>query len=185
MTAGTVTLCLALALGLVACSDDEPDDAAPTSETTASSSTTTTAPERPASTTTTAFDPSSVAGEVEAAYLRSWDVYADAVYDLVLDEEALTAVYAKDGLSTLRAEIDRRISEDAASLVRVEHNYEIAMSSATGANVIDQLVNHQVLIDPVTKEPTEQDPNESQLLNFKMELIDGQWRVTLIQRVNS
>ena len=33
---------------------------------------------------------------MEAAYLRSWDVYADAVYDLVLDEEALAEVYADD-----------------------------------------------------------------------------------------
>ncbi|MGV3759041.1 MAG: hypothetical protein ACO1PW_05780, partial [Actinomycetota bacterium] len=75
-------------LGSGACGDD--GDAAPTTtterETTTSSSTTTsTAPPRPTSTTTTMFDPASVEGEVEAAYLRSWEVYADAVYNLELD----------------------------------------------------------------------------------------------------
>ena len=102
VTAGRVTLCIALALGLVACSDDPDDEHAHAPSETSSSSTTTTAPERPASTTTTAFDPASVEGEVEAAYLKSWDVYADAVYDLVLDEEALAEVYAEDHLETKR-----------------------------------------------------------------------------------
>ena len=106
MAAGTVTLCVALALGLVACSDD-PDESTPSTEETSSSSTTTTAPERPASTTTTAFDPTSVEGEVEAAYLKSWDVYADAVYDLVLDEEALAEVYAEDQPRHHAEEIER------------------------------------------------------------------------------
>ena len=109
MAAGSVTLCLALVLGLVACSDDS-DGGSPTTESSSSSSSSaTTAPERAASTTTTAFDPASVEGAVEAAYLRSWDVYADAVYDLVLDEEALESVYAEEHLETKRAEIERRI----------------------------------------------------------------------------
>ena len=92
VAAGRVTLCFALALGLVACTDDADDGGTPTTET-SDATTTSTAPERPASTTTTAFDPASVEGEVEAAYLKSWDVYADAVYDLELDDEALAEVF--------------------------------------------------------------------------------------------
>ena len=162
MTAGSVTLCFALAMGLAACRDD-PDESAPTTEETSSSSTTSTAPERPASTTTTAFDPASVEGEVEAAYLRSWDVYADAVYDLVLDEEALEEVYAEASLE------DRRRSEiEAPSRRRVElrwcavdHDYDIERHLApTTALVVDAYVNHQVLIDPDTKEPVEADPQQ-------------------------
>ncbi len=84
---------------LAACSSDDPD-AAPTTTTSEPTSTTpsstTTPPERPPSTTTTAFDPASVEGQVEAAYLRSWDVYAEAVYNLELDEAALSEVYADD-----------------------------------------------------------------------------------------
>ena len=43
-------------------------------------------PERPPhSTDTTVYDPATVEGEVEAAYLRSWEVYADAVWNLDYD----------------------------------------------------------------------------------------------------
>jgi hypothetical protein len=183
VTAWGVTARLAVAaLVFAACSSDEPD-ASPTTREPTPSSTTTSAPERPASTTTTAFDPASVEGQVEAAYLRSWDVYADAVYDLVLDEEALAEVYAAEGLTTLLDEISGRIDEDRASLVHVEHNYEVSVSSEIEANVIDQIVNHQVVIDAQTKEPLEEDPNERQLLNFKLKRIDGTWKVTFIQRV--
>ena len=107
MTSGRVTVCFALVFCLVACSDDGPDESSPTTDETASSTTTSTAPERPASTTTTAFDPASVEGEVEAAYLKSWDVYADAVYNLVLDEEALAEVYADDEPRDRADEVDR------------------------------------------------------------------------------
>ena len=63
---------------------------------------------------------------MEAAYLKSWDVYADAVYDLVLDEEALAEVYAE----TQPRDRDGRRSSDAstkarAALVRVDHDYTI------------------------------------------------------------
>jgi hypothetical protein len=181
VTAWGVTLCFALALGLVACSDDEPDDAAPTTE--ERSSSTTTAPERPASTTTTAFDPASVEGEVEAAYLRSWDVYAEAVYDLVLDEEALAEVYAEDHLETKRSEIERRIENGEAALVRVEHDYSIDVLDEATVLLVDQYRNHQVLIDPETKEPIEEDPDEVVADAVTLKRIDGEWRVTLKERL--
>ena len=106
VAAGRVTLCFAPVVGLVVCSDDS-DGGSPTTESSSSSRSTTTAPERPASTTTTAFDPASVEGAVEAAYLKSWDVYADAVYDLVLDEEALESVYAETSARGSTDEIER------------------------------------------------------------------------------
>ena len=160
MAAGRVTLCVALALGLVVCSDD-PDDSTPSTEETSSSSTTTTAPERPASTTTTAFDPASVEGEVEAAYLKSWDVYADAVYDLVLDEEALAEVYADDAASNRdgRDRGSNRRGARSRSFVSITTTRSTSRSTTT-ALVVDNYVNHQVLIDPETKEPIEDDPNE-------------------------
>ena len=184
MTVRGFTLCIALGLATAACSDDEPDAASTTTvEDTTTRSPTTTAPERQPSTTTTAFDPASVEGAVEAAYLRSWDVYADAVYNLELDEAALADVYAGEGLTTLREEIQRRIDDETPSLVRVDHSYGIAIAGSTAANVIDNITNHQTLIDPVSMRPVEEDPNQVQLLNFKMSLIDEKWRVTVIQRV--
>ena len=38
-------------------------------------------------------------------------------------------------------------------------------------------MNHQVLIDPETKEPIEDDPNEAIVDAFTLRLTDGRWRV--------
>ena len=91
-----------------------------------------TAPERPASTTTTAFDPASVEGEVEAAYLKSWDVYADAVYDLVLDEEALAEVYAEDAVS-------RRSARRSSVASMTASGARVASSTTTTIDVVDEI----------------------------------------------
>jgi hypothetical protein len=179
-----VTLCTALAVAVASCTGGDDPESAPTTTTGEPTSTTTTAPERLASTTTTAFDPSSVEGAVEAAYLRSWDVYADAVYDLELDEPALAEVYAGVSLRNLVNEIRDRATQRRAALVRVEHNYEITVTAPTSAVVVDAYRNHQVLVDAVTKVPLEADPNEEMLYSFSMTLVDGRWHVTKIERVN-
>lgn len=178
---------IALVLGAAACSDDDPEAATTTTtvEDTTTTSTTTTMPERPSSTTTTAFDPASVEGAVEAAYLRSWDVYADAVYDLELDEEALAEVYAERSLTTRMDEIVGRIADGRAAYVQLDHDYDIVIVDGATAAVLDNFTNHQVLIDPDTREPIEGDPNEVLLVNFQMKLLDGVWKVTLIEKVDS
>jgi hypothetical protein len=181
----------AVALVLVlaaACSDSDPEAAPSTTSgattSTAEATTTTTAPEWMPSTTTTAFDPASVEGEVEAAYLRSWDVYAQAVYDLELVEAALAEVFGERSLDTRREEITDRIETGRAAHVVIEHDYQVVIVEPGLALVVDAFTNHQVLIDPVTKEPIEEDPNERLLVNFQMKLVEGSWRVTLIQKVS-
>ncbi|MGH9084897.1 MAG: hypothetical protein ACRDYW_05545 [Acidimicrobiales bacterium] len=182
-TWGAAAAALAVLLGLAGCSGGDDDDATTTTDRTTTSSTTT-EPERPASTTTTAYDPAAIEGQVEAAYLRSWDVYADAVYHLELDEQALAEVYAEASLATRTSEISERIDTGRAAHVRIDHDYEVVLVDDTTAAVVDHFLNHQVLIDPGTKEPVEPDPNERLLVNFQMKAIDGQWKVTLIQKVN-
>jgi len=172
------TVAALLATG--ACGDDGDDPSPPSTTrgtTTSDTTTTTTAPERQPSTTTTAFDPTSVEGQVEAAYLRSWDVYAEAVYNLELDEEALAEVYADPLIGVRRTEIERRVRDGHAALVRLEHNYQIDMTGPDTAAVIDRYVNHQVLIDPVTKQPTEEDPNETLVDVFSARLVNGSWLI--------
>jgi hypothetical protein len=173
-----------LALSAVGCSGDGRDASAATTtveRTTSSSSTSSTAPERPASTTTTAYDPAAVEGQIEAAYLRSWDVYAQAVYDLELDEAALAEVYAEDHLQTKRDEVQRRIDEGRASWVRIEHDYTIQQIDSSTAAVIDRYRNHQVLIDPVTKAPVEADPDADVIDLVTLKLVEGRWKVTRIE----
>ncbi|MGH9274246.1 MAG: hypothetical protein ACRDZU_06340, partial [Acidimicrobiales bacterium] len=119
---------------LAACSNGgSPDAATTTTGESATTTTTTTAPVRPTSTTTTAFDPASVEGQVEAAYLRSWDVYAEAVYNLELDEAALAGSFAGEHLETKRHEIQGRIEEGRAALVSIEHDYTIQLVDSTTA----------------------------------------------------
>jgi septal ring-binding cell division protein DamX len=174
-----------LALGAAACVGDGGGTATTTTDrSTTSTSSTTTAPERPASTTTTAYDPAAVEGQVEAAYLKSWDVYAEAVYNLKLDEHTLAEVFAEDHLATKRNEIQGRIDEGRASWVRVEHNYTIQLVDTSTAIVVDRYRNHQVLIDPETKEPIEADPDQELADAVTLRFIDGSWRVVLKERVS-
>jgi hypothetical protein len=170
-------------LVVAGCSNGD-DDGGATTTTERRTTTTTTAPERQASTTTTAYDQTAIEGQVEAAYLRSWDVYADAVYHLQLDEQALAEVYAEEGLENIRAEIEGRIVERRAAHVAVDHNYQVVITNEAIASVIDQIVNHQILIDPETKEPLEPDPNDRQVLNFVMRRIGDTWKVTRVERVD-
>jgi hypothetical protein len=176
-----VTLGLVLVVGAVACGDDGEPEAATTTPSTTATTTTTTAPEREPSTTTTAFDPTTVEGEVEAAYLRSWDVYADAVYDLELDEQALAEVFGGDHLATKIDEINRRIENGEAAFVRIDHDYSIELIDGSTAIVVDSYRNHQVLIDPETKQPVEEDPDEVVIDAITLRLMAGVWKVTFLE----
>jgi hypothetical protein len=178
-----VTLCTALAVAVASCAGGDDPAGPATTDTAERTSTTTTAPERPASTTTTAFDPASVEGAVEAAYLRSWDVYADAVYDLELDEPALASVYAGEHLETKRNEIEGRIEDGRAAHVRIDHDYTIDLVDDSTAIVIDRYRNHQVLIDPATKQPIEDDPDELVVDAVTLRLVSGLWHVALKERL--
>ena len=121
---------------------------------------------------------------MEAAYLKSWDVYADAVYDLVLDEEALAEVYAEEHLDD-QAERDRASHSTRARQRWFASTTTTRSTSSTRRRRSSsmQYRNHQVLIDPETKEPIEDDPNERCRSTFTTcKLIDGGWRVDLRSR---
>ncbi len=184
MTLRGVTLGTVLAVAVASCSGGDDPEAASTTIA-EPTSTTTTAPERQASTTTTAFDPATVEGEVEAAYLRSWDVYADAVYDLELDEAALAEVYADDAPEHLHRR-DRATASQTTALryVQVDHDYEIdGCWTRPLPRDRHRIRNHQVLIDPSLRRSQLRTTRTSSCsCNFQMTLIEGVWKVTLIQR---
>ncbi|MFL6206906.1 MAG: hypothetical protein ACJ739_16310, partial [Acidimicrobiales bacterium] len=82
------------------------------------------------------------------------------------------------------AEIRSRIEDGRAALVRIDHEYDIVVVDDSTAHVIDRFTNHQTLIDPVTKEPVEADPNEKLVFNFTVHRTPDGWRVAFIERVN-
>src|SRR5690606_348282 len=109
--------------------------------------------------------------------------YAEAVYNLELDEAALAEVYAGEALRGKVEEISERIADGRAAHAVVDHRYEVLILSEDSGHVVDQFVNHQVLIDPVTRSPLEPDPNEQVTFNFLMARTAEGWRVTFIERI--
>ncbi|MGE3620908.1 MAG: hypothetical protein AB7L84_10650 [Acidimicrobiia bacterium] len=182
--AGAFTAASALTL---ACSSDREQATPPPSSasgTPTTRPTTTTMPMRPTSTTSTTYAPDTTEGQVEAAYLRGWDVYADQVWNLELDEAALAEVFADEQLAVTTQEIKDRIATDRASWLRADRSYRVVLvPDVQRAKVIDESTNHQVRVEPTTKEPAEDDPNEVVRSVATMELVDGAWRIARIDGI--
>jgi hypothetical protein len=128
-------------------------------------------------TTTTAAEPArtGVEREVEDAYLRSWDVYADAL--LRLDASRLEQVYSGPALLTRRDEVAQLAAGNTPVRVRVEHDYEIVVLNADDAFVLEDHVNHSVLLDGQTMQPIEPDPNRVVRREYVLRKGSGGWRV--------
>ncbi len=160
-TAGAVVVLVLLA----ACSGGGDDDSPA-----ASLQTSTTA-----KTTTTL----SVEAQVEAAYLKSWDVFSHAA--LELDSSGLNESYAGPALQLVQGEISRLTAEGHRVRYSIDHDYTIEVNK-DAATVTDAYVNHSVLLDARTREPLEADPNEHIQERYLMSRVGGQWLVVDILR---
>jgi hypothetical protein len=142
--------------------------------TTTTTTTTTAAPP----TTTTPTAPPTPGGEVEAAYLRSWEVYADAM--LRLDPARLPEVYTGAALDTRRSEIADLTSLRTPARMRVEHDYEVVVVDDTNALVLERYRDHSVLLDGTTMQPLGPDPDQTVSREYVLRKeVDG-WRVARI-----
>ena len=169
MTAARVAaICLA-AIGLLACSDERASEG----------SSTTVPPPEPALDLESV--PGTIKAEVEAAYLDSWDRYAEAVD--ALDIAGLADRYAGAGLQTVLDEIARRRTENRPALVEVDHQVTITLEGFERASVFDQYLSQQVDIDPRTRLPVK--PVEAVEIRelTTLELVDHVWKVTAITRL--
>jgi hypothetical protein len=118
--------------------------------------------------------------EVEAAYLRSWEVYAEAV--LELDPSGLEETYAGTALETVTREIERRRAERSPAAVKIDHDVSVRVVNTRTAIVIDRYVNHSVRLDPVTSRPIEADPNEKITESYNLIRAEERWKVSGIVR---
>jgi hypothetical protein len=154
-------LALALAGALAACSgggDSTPSATLATTPTTARTTTT-----------------QSVEAEVEAAYLKSWDVYTDAVR--TFDTSELASVYADKALELRTSEVSDLKAAGTPARVSVVHETEIQIVDASRQAVVrDSYRNHSVLLDSTGK-PTEADPDRVVSRQYLMLRIDGTWKV--------
>ncbi|MGH9024418.1 MAG: hypothetical protein ACRDV9_15225 [Acidimicrobiia bacterium] len=122
-----------------------------------------------------------VEGEVEAAYLRSWDLYARSVREL--DSSGLEGVYADDALVVVLREVDRRRAEGRPVRVDVEHSYRVQLLGVGRAVVFDAYLNHSVALDDASGRPVQEDPSEVLNESFTFRLRDGAWMLTSTARV--
>jgi hypothetical protein len=122
--------------------------------------------------------PTDVRAQVEQAYLRAWDVWADSL--LHLDKSRLPDVLTRNALQVITRQVNQQTRKDQPVRIRVEHNYTIALTSATTASIEDRYINHNVRLDPHTLEPIEKDPNHQERTTFTMELVDGTWKIAEI-----
>jgi hypothetical protein len=158
---------LVLLLGVTACSSGS-DAKGPTASVGA--------PKTTGSTTTTTATPQTPEQEVEAAYLKSWDVYAKAMR--TLDPAGLDDAYSGSALSLREDEVRRLKTAGMPVRIDVEHHYSInVFDGARQALVLDSYRNHSVLLNAETGQPTEPDPNETLSRRYQLEEVDGSWKV--------
>lgn len=177
---------LAVVAALAGCGGDD-DTAAPTTTvvpttaapTTEAPPTTTTVP--PTTVTALEADPSlTPEQQVEAAYLRSWEVFADAL--ATGDPSALDTVYAEGALESQSTFVLELTADGLIGQVDIDHNYSVALLDETTGVVVDTITNRSVLVDPTTGDPTEEPSNSVTTFSHTLRLSDGTWRVTRIQQ---
>ncbi len=120
--------------------------------------------------------PLSVLDEVEAAYRRSWAVYADAVGRV--DTSHLAEAFGDRALGLRRREVAGLRRAGEAIAVRVAHHLEVALVDAETAVVTDVLDNHMVRVDARTGRALESDPDGTLTRAYTLRREGGTWKVT-------
>ena len=114
--------------------------------------------------------------EVQAAYLRYWDVLTEA--NLSLDTSRLPEVTAGRELAQAQQQVEELKAKGKAAKVDVEHRIALAKVTPDEAVVADEYLNKSVYVDPVTKaEFKTTAPPTVEKLSFTLRKIDGQWKV--------
>jgi hypothetical protein len=131
-----------------------------------------------ASPTGNSVTPTDVRAQVEQAYLRAWDVWADAL--LRLDPSRLSEVLTGRALEVITGQVEEQAKKDQPVRIRVEHDYTIVLVDATTASIDDRYINHNVRLDPKTMKPIEPDPNRRERITFTMKLVNATWKIAEI-----
>jgi hypothetical protein len=114
--------------------------------------------------------------EVEAAYLRYWDVYADAVHNL--DTSRLADVMTGPRLERALNEVQQLRDQGRAVDIVVENHPVVVQIESDRAVVYDEYENRSYFIDPTTKEALSS-PEGSQTIRDTVTLtrVGQTWKV--------
>lgn len=130
---------------------------------------------KPQHTTTTL----SLEQQVEAAYLKSWDVYAHAMR--TFDTSQLANVYVGKALNLRLEEVARLKRDNSPARTVVTHNItQIRLLKSGEAVVHDDYENHSVLLDGKSGEPIESDPDNIVKRQYAMRYVDRAWKIWLV-----
>jgi hypothetical protein len=127
---------------------------------------------------TTSAAPSDPRAQVEQAYLKAWDVWADAL--VKLDASGLRDAFTGRALQLITSQVAEQKGKNQPVRIRAEHNYTITLIDAQTASVDDRYINHNVRLDPNTLEPIEPDPDNPEHRSFTLKLVDGTWKIARI-----
>ncbi len=170
-----ITGSLLLAAVAAACGGDDADPTPTPNATAADSSPAPTSPQ-PTSTP----DPEA---EVIRAYLRYWELYAEAV--LNLDHSVLIGAASEEELQQVQEEIETLRADGVALRILIEHRPTVIELTGTTATVFDEMTNNSFYVDPDTHEPPEGEGSGETLVDtFFLEKVDGQWMVIRSIRQN-
>jgi hypothetical protein len=129
---------------------------------------------------TESSSPRSEREQVREAYLRQWEVYAEAVRDLNTQE--LDEVFTGKALDAVQREI-RDLRRDGLGVrVRVKHELRIRIADPATVVVVDSYENHSVAFDLDTGKAAERDPNEIIVEAYTLKKVNGAWKVSAISR---
>ncbi|MHB1131014.1 MAG: hypothetical protein ACYC4L_01360 [Chloroflexota bacterium] len=134
----------------------------------------------PTSTTTDPSDlqvaKSPLEREIEAAYLRYWEVRAEAF--LNQDTSRLSEVMAEAELARTRQQIDDLKAQGRAARIVVEHRIAFLEVGETKARLYDEYLNRSYLVDPQSKQAVQTPgPGGVAKISYELKRIDGAWRV--------
>jgi hypothetical protein len=119
--------------------------------------------------------PTDLRAQVEHAYLRAWDVWAESL--LRLNPSKLPGVLTGRALQLVTAQVQEQRRMNQPVRVRAEHDFRIVLINATSASVDDRYINHNVRLDPRTLQPVEKDPNKRVHGSITLRLVDGTWKI--------
>lgn len=122
--------------------------------------------------------PTDLRVQVEQAYLRYWDVYAEA--NLNLDTSRLAEVLTDDALKDVRDQIEEQKAKNQPVRIRVEHDYHVILVDPSTATVEDTYVNHSQRLDPKTGQPVDPDPNQRVRRTYTLKKVSGTWKVSFV-----
>lgn len=114
--------------------------------------------------------------DVARAYLRYWDIYAEAM--LTLDVSKLPEVTAAARLQEAQEEVADLKAGGVAARIQVAHRLRVLSATAQEASIWDEYVDSSFAVDPSTKQPIgAPGASERVISTYVLRLINGAWKV--------